>query len=256
MSQLRGHFNVLYALIIRDLMTRFGRQHLGFVWTILEPMILCTGVMVVWSFIHEPLIHGFPVVELVFTGYMPLTLWRHLTNPMAHLLRRNSGMLYHRPVSHVHIILARSILEFLSTSMAALVIYFILTASGLMDPIVRPDLVLAGWLYTGWYFGGMGLLIGTLTEYFEVAEKFIQPFNYLMLPLSGNFFMVDWLPDSVQHIALLNPSVNCFEMIRAGFGGAALNTHYNVGYLTAAAAIMSIFGAIAVYHVRDSIQVA
>ncbi|MEA2741427.1 MAG: capsular polysaccharide transport system permease protein, partial [Acetobacteraceae bacterium] len=74
MSRLRSHFDVFYALIIRDLMTRFGRQHLGFVWTILEPMILCTGVMFVWSFIHDPLIHGMPVVELVFTGYMPLTL--------------------------------------------------------------------------------------------------------------------------------------------------------------------------------------
>lgn len=255
MLQLRGHLNVLQALIIRDLVTRFGRRHLGFVWTILEPMILCTGVMFIWSFIHAPFIHGMSVVELVFTGYMPLTLWRHMTNPQALILHKNINLLYHRPISHAHIMLARSFLEFLSTTGAALVIYFMLTAVDLIEPIEHPDLVLAGWLYTGWYYGAMGLLIGALTEYWEIAEKFIQPFNYLMLPLSGVFFMVDWMPSYAQKLLLLNPSIHCFEIIRAGFAGEAFTTHYDVAYLTASSVAMTIFGAIAVYHVRDSVEV-
>ena len=255
MSGLRKHANVIYALIIRDLMSRFGRNHLGFVWTFLEPMILCTGVMSIWSFIHEPLMHGVPIVEMVFTGYMPLTLWRHMNGPMGLIIRRNSGMLYHRPVSHVDIMLARSVLEFVSTSAGAAIIYFVLATTGMVEPIVHPALVLAGWLYTGWYFGAMGLLIAALTEYWEIAEKFIQPFNYLMLPLSGVFFMVDWLPYYAQKLIVFNPSIHCFEMIRDGFIGEAVTTHYDVAYITASSMVMTMAALVAIYNVRDAVQV-
>jgi capsular polysaccharide transport system permease protein len=254
MTAVISNFQIFRALIIRDLMVRFGRHSLGFVWTIVEPMILCTGVMVIWSFIHEPIIHGIPIIAFIFTGYMPLTLWRHLTNTMGRILRSNVNLLYHRRVSHVHLILTRSILEFLSTTAAIAVIYFVLTSTGIIKPIVDYGLVLAGWLYVAWYFGSMGVLIGAMTEVWEPSEKFIQPFAYLQLPISGTFLMVDWLPDYAQRLILLNPSVHCFEMFRGGFFGPSIATHYDVWYITAWSAFLSFVAAAALYRVRDRIQ--
>jgi capsular polysaccharide transport system permease protein len=251
---IRTHVDTLSALIIRDMMVRFGRHHLGFVWTILEPMILCTGVMVIWSAIKEPIIHGVPILTFVMTGYMPLTLWRHVTSPMAKILRNHSSLLFHRPILHWHIMLARAILEFFSTTAALLVIYFVVVSIGLVEPIADVGLALSAWLFTGWYFGAMGLLIGAGTEYWEPAEKFIQPAQYLQLPLSGVFFMVDWLPAYAQKLLLLNPSVHCFEMFRAGFLGDGTPTHYSPWYLAAASIGMTIAAASAIYHVRDRIQ--
>ena len=42
--------------------------------------------------------------------------------------------------------------------------------------------------------------------------------------------MVDWLPHYAQKLLLLNPSVHCFEMFRAGFFGAEVTTHYDPAY--------------------------
>jgi capsular polysaccharide transport system permease protein len=254
MLAVRGHLNVLGALIIRDLMGRFGRNHLGFVWTILEPMILCVGVMTIWSMIRESMVHGIPIVAFVFTLYMPLTLWRHLTGPLARLMRNNAGMLYHRPVSKGHILLARCVLEFFSTTAALLIIYFVLVSASLVEPIKDPGLALAGWLFTGWYFGAQGLLISAWTEIWEPAEKFIQPSNYLQLPLSGAFLLVDWLPDYGRKLMLLNPSVHCYEMFRAGFFGEEITTHYDAVYLSAWCAALTVLAVAAVYHVGDRIQ--
>ena len=103
-----SHLTVIRALITRDLMTRFGRNNLGFVWTVVEPMILCTGVMILWSLIRAPMYHGVPVIVFVLTGYMPLTMWRHTTNPLIRLLRNNGALLYHRPISHADLIVARA----------------------------------------------------------------------------------------------------------------------------------------------------
>ncbi len=78
--------------------------------------------------------------------------------------------------------------------------------------------------------GGMGSIIAVLTEYSETTERFVQPMQYLMLPLSGSFFMVDWLPTSTQNVALLNPSVHCYEMFRAGVFGEEIPTHFTPWY--------------------------
>ena len=255
MLALRLHINVVRALIIRDLMGRYGRNHLGFVWTIVEPMILCVGVMLIWSLIKEATIHGMPIVPFVFTGYMPLTLWRHMTGPLVRLLSNNTGLFYHRPVSHVDMLLSRALLEFLSTSTAAMVIYFILVSLGVIEPIKNPGLVLAGWLFTGWYFGAQGLLISAWTEYWEPAEKFIQPANYLQLPISGVFLMTDWVPYYAQKLLLLNPSVHCFEMIRAGFFGDEVTTHYDVSYLAGSCTVLTVIAAAAIYHVRNHVEI-
>ncbi len=250
------HANVIHALMIRDLMGRFGRNHLGFAWTILEPMILCVGVMLIWSMIREPVIHGVPVVAFVFTGYMPLTLWRHLTSPLVKLLRNNSAILYHRPVSHVDILLARCALEFFSTTAAVIVVYFVIVSVDLMQPIKDPGLALAGWLFSGWYFCAQGLLINAWTENWEPAEKFIGPLNYLQLPISGVFAMVEWVPNYAQKLLLLNPSVHCIEMVRAGVFGNEITTHYDPLYLAAWCLAMTVLGGAATCHVRKSVRVS
>jgi capsular polysaccharide transport system permease protein len=249
----RSHINILRALIIRDLMARYGRAHLGIAWAVLEPMILCVGVMLIWSLIHDKTIHGVPVIAFVVTGYMPLTLWRHLTGSMVRLFRMNMGLLYHRPVAHVHVAAARIITEFLSTTAALGVIYFFTLSTGLVEPVVEPGLLLAGWLFTAWFFSGWGLVIAAITEYWEPADKFIGPANYLALPISGIFFMAAWMPNSTQKLFLLNPTVSCIEMFRAGFFGRTVETHFDVWYLATCSLILMIVGIWAVHAVRDHI---
>jgi capsular polysaccharide transport system permease protein len=245
------HLNIFQALIIRNLIGRFGRNHLGFLWTMLEPGILCVGVMLMWSLIKESTIHGIPIVTFVLSLYMPLTLWRHLTGPLAKLVRANTNLLYHRPVTQMHILLARCVLEFLSTTAALVVIYFVVVSLGLAEPVQDPGIALAGWLLTGWYFGALGVLISAWTEYWEPAERFIQPAMYIQLPLSGAFAMVDWFPRYAQKLLLLNPSVHCFEMFRAGFFGEAVTTYYDPLYLATSSAIFTIIAGAAVYHLGD-----
>ena len=254
MHTLGRHISVIVALIIRDLMGRFGRSHLGFVWTVLEPIILTSGVMLLWSVIKEPTIHGLPVLTFILTGYMPLTLWRHLTNPMARILRNNAALLYHAPVSSMHVLLARTVLEFLSVTSALVTVYFVVVSIGLVEPMQNPGLLLASWLLGGWYFGAMGLVIAVVTEFWEPADKFVQPMQYLALPLSGAFFLLDWLPEYAQRLLLINPSVNYFEMFRAGFIGPAVTTHYSALYLTVCAAVATVVGVAGILRVRDRMQ--
>lgn len=243
----------IHALLLRDMMMRYGRGNLGFVWVILEPMILTVGVMIIWS-IMGPSKHGIKVIELILTGYMPLTLWRHLTNNVVNIFRGSSPLLYHRHVTVFDLVAARQALEFIATSTALLFVWGTLNSAGVMSDIRRLDLFILGWMMMAWFGIAFGAVVAAVTEVSETAERMIQPIQYLNIPLSGVFFMVDWVPDWAQHLLLYHPLVHCYEVFRAGYFGETVVTHYDLGYFATCAFVMSFIGVISIRAVRSRIQ--
>ena len=250
-----GQIRNIHALIIRDLMMRYGREHLGFVWVILEPMILTTGVLFLWSLMKGGQEQGVKILELVLTGYMPLTLWRHLTNPMVFFYRANAGLRYHYRITLYDLLFSRLLLEFGGTTAALVVVASVMTLAGLIDPVQDWTLLIGGWLMMGLFASGFGMLIIIATEQSEIAEKFIQPFQYLLVPLSGTFFMVEWLPVDLQNLILYNPMIHCFEMFRAGLFGDAVPTHFSWPYVLTWACAMNCFGLWGIHRIRRNLQI-
>jgi capsular polysaccharide transport system permease protein len=221
----------LHALTVREMMMRYGRDNLGFLWIFIEPMLLCVGVMALWTFIHAPFEHGLTIVALVLTGYMPLTLWRHMTSHAAVLpFKRNVALLYHRHVSLLDVFLTRIFLEFAGSTTAFLLVSSILVAINLVEAPHDIGLVIAGWLSMALLSAGVSLNVALITEFSEISERFVPLFQYLTLPISGFFFMIDWLPSFAQNLIWYNPTIHCYEMIRAGFFGDSVQTYFSPWY--------------------------
>lgn len=222
---------VIVALSIRQLMTKYGRSNIGFLWIVLEPMILCSGVLVVRSFISGGHENGIPLIAMLWSGYMPLTLWRHLSSAGVNSIRRSAGMLYHRDISIFDCFLSTFVIETGGCTMAAFIVYWVLYT---FDLIGAPDdmaLLLGGWCLMAWIALSAMVGFAVLTQIWEPAERFVQPFQYLFLPLCGFFFMVSWLPTYAQKYAWWVPTVHCYEMIRAGLlSKAEVETHYTWWY--------------------------
>ncbi|MEZ5817632.1 MAG: ABC transporter permease [Hyphomicrobiaceae bacterium] len=245
---------VLGALIVRDLMTRFGRANVGFLWVILEPMLLVSLVLLVRAAIFPPYEHDLEMVVIVLTGYMPLTLYRHITNIGPNLYRRSIPFLYHRHITFLDVLLARSALEFAATTAALVAVYAILLTLQVCSPMKDPGLCAAGWFTMGYLSFGLASLLAILTEVSDTAERFIQPLQYIMLPISGTFYMIAWLPSSVQEVAWYIPLVHCYEMFRAGFFGEEVQTTYAVWYPVAWGTVMAALGIGLIDYVRDRVH--
>jgi ABC-type polysaccharide/polyol phosphate export permease len=63
-----------------------------------------------------------------------------------------------------------------------------------------------------------------------------------MFPLSGVAFMVHWLPPEYREAVLWLPMVNGLEILREGYFGDVVPTHYDVGYLAEFCAGLTFFG--------------
>jgi len=240
-SRVANQLRVIGALMIRNVVARYGRGNLGFLWLIVEPIVLVGGVLLLWVFLHPKGTHGVSPAAFVLTGYLPLTLWRHLSNSVR-IMSGNYGLLYHRRISVFDIIVANALTEIAGVSAAGLAVFFMLLSIGVVDWIDDASLVLLGWLMMAWLGFSLSCLTAGLSEKSEVLLHLIQPVQYLTLPISGVFFMVSWLPKSAQDYALLVPMVHIYEMIRAGFFGHIIETHFSVGYVMIWAIVLTALG--------------
>ena len=241
---------VIWALILREMTTRYGRENIGFLWIIGEPILFCGGVAIAWTTMRPAHEHGLPVTAIVITGYIPLTMWRHCIGRAVKAYESNGSLLFHRQVTPLDIITARSALEVAGTVMAGLIVAIIAVMVGFMDPPKDIGLVLLGLTYQALFCYACALLIATLSEMSDVMEKFVGVISYLAIPFSGAFTMVDWVPKHFQFILLWSPSVNNVEMIRGGQFGSASHPIYDLYYDTWMTALLLVIGISLTLRVR------
>src|SRR5580693_1918027 len=188
-DDLATQWRVVGALLIREIYTRFGRDGLGFGWIVLEPLIFAVPVLLLWSVVRAPYEHGVALLPFLWSGYLPILLFRHVGARMLIFVRVNAGLLYHRQVTIFDIFLARCILEVASNLMAVVASFVLFYAVGMLDLPDNLPMFYLGYFYMIWWSATTGLIVGALSERSEWTEKIWQPFSYLYMFFSGFFYM-------------------------------------------------------------------
>ncbi len=239
----------MHALMMREVITRFGRDNLGVLWVVGEPMIFTLGVTALWTF--AGLNHGssLPIVAFAITGYSSVLMWRNSVGRCVSALQSNFNLLYHRNVQVIDVFLTRILLEMAGATMSFIVLSALFISLGMMSAPIDPLTVIFGWLMLAWFGISLALLIGAATAYSELVERLWQPTSYLLFPLAGAAFMVDWLPPSAQNVVLFLPMVHGVEMIRDGYFGNTVRTHYDMSYMAMCCLVLSLA---ALFLVRDA----
>lgn len=225
---LRVQNRVLHALMLRELHTRFGRENIGFLWIMVEPLLFAGLVALMWRIMKGSDEHGISVVAFVVTGYIPLTFFRHAVARSVAVFTANGSLLYHRQVKIVDFILVRISLEVLGAMMAFAFISTILIFFDLFPVPSEPGKLIAGWFLYTLVVSSICFVVSPLSEMSEVLEKFIPALTYIMIPISGAFTLVSWLTPDLRDIMLLSPFVSPMELIRGGVWGDQVNTYYNI----------------------------
>ena len=239
----------MHALMMREVITRFGRDNLGVLWVVGEPMIFTLGVTALWTF--AGLNHGssLPIAAFAITGYSSVLMWRNSVGRCLSALQSNFNLLYHRNVQVIDVFLTRTLLEMAGATMSFVVLSAVFISLGMMSAPIDPLKVLFGWLMLAWFGISLALLIGAATAYSEIVERLWGPTSYLLFPLAGAAFMVDWLPQAAQNVVLLLPMVHGVEMIRDGYFGNTVRTHYDLSYMAMCCLLLSLA---ALFLVRDA----
>jgi capsular polysaccharide transport system permease protein len=255
LSAVRRHSKIVGALMMRETITRFGREGLGFLWVIGEPLLFCLFVLGMWSLLKPDYEHGVRLGPFVMTGYMSLLLLRHQIGFSMYALQGNIGLLHHRQISVLHLFLARNTLEFAGGTAAFVVVYVILLALGQVGPPKDALLLYSGWFLLGLMGNGIAIIMAALAMRSDLMERLVPVLTYALIPVSGAFFMVGWLPDRFRDPFLLVPFPNAIEMIRAGVFGEFVATYYHPIYAIACAGVMNFLGLVLLASSKDLVEV-
>ena len=251
----RNHGRIIRALVLRETITRYGREGIGFVWLFIEPLLFCFGVMALWTMIKPEYEHGVRVAPFVMTGYMCLLLFRHIVQALGGAIPANVGLMHHRRVRPIHIYLSRVVLEIGGGIMAFFIVYVILLCLSAVSPPHDLLLIYSGYFILAWLSAAFAIFFASLAILYEVAERIMPVFMYTMIPLSGAFVMVDWIPDQYQWIYLLNPLPHTIEMLRAGVFGEFVPTHYDPLYPIIWAASLTVLGLLLMVRAQRFLEV-
>lgn len=202
---------LLEQLIARDLKNKYRKSVLGYLWSVLNPLMMMAILTVVFSTMFRFQIDNYPVYllsgQLVFTFFSEAT-----NNGMRGVL--GNGALIKKVYLPKYIFPLSSVLSSFVTmvfSMVALLIVMIVTATPFHETIIMLPLVL---LYILLFSIGISILLSALLVYFQdlayLWGVFLTALNYLT-PI---FYPVDILPEWIKTYMVLNPMFDYIEMFR------------------------------------------
>ncbi len=222
---------VIGALLIREIITRYGRNNIGFLWLFVEPLLLTLIIALMWKFVRADQFSTLNIMAFVLTGYPMAMMWRNASNRAIGAISANASLLYHRNVRVLDTIFARVLLEIAGATIAQVVLMAILVALGWIDMPHDVFYMLMAWLLMAMFALGLGLVICSIAFKFEAFGKIWGTLSFVMLPLSGAFFFVDTLPAQVHKLILWIPMIHGTEMLRQGYFGVSVVTYENPWYL-------------------------
>ncbi|MFB0872451.1 MULTISPECIES: ABC transporter permease [unclassified Sphingobium] len=252
---LRVQGSVVGALLMRELHTRYGRRGLGYVWLFLEPMLLAVMVVSLKLFSHER--HygkGISVVAFIILGYTIFIMFRGIWNRSDKAIEANLALMYHRMVTVFDILLARALLEAAASLMAFIILQGLCIMVEMADWPARPLYFVTGFLQYFWFSLALSMIVCAACYENTTIEKFVHPISYILMPLSGAFFMVEWFPDKFHGLIAYWPMASVFEEMRYGWFEPASDEHFYPLYVCSVSMVLTLVGLLAIKLVRRKVE--
>jgi capsular polysaccharide transport system permease protein len=246
---------VIGALMVRELVTRFGRENIGFLWVMAEPLMFAVLVGVMWRFMKGPEEHGVSVIAFVASGYIPLTLFRHAVMRAIRVFTVNSSLMYHRQIKVLDFVLVRFLIEMIGAMMAYVFVAALLIALNEFPIPADMGALLMGWFLYCLFTFSLCLVLAPLSEMSDVLEKIMPVTTYIMIPFSGTFNMVAWLTPGAQDAMYYSPFVHGMEMMRYGIFGDRVNAQWDVTVPIASSIFIMLIGLAMCRRVRRELVV-
>jgi len=242
-------------LMVREIITRFGRENIGFLWMMVEPLMFAGLVGILWRYMKGPEEHGVSIYAFVATGYIPITLFRHASMRSVRVFSVNGSLMYHRQIKILDFILVRFLIEMIGAMMAGIFIAVLLGALGEFPVPSDIGAMLVGWFLYCLFTFSLCLVMAPLSELSDVLEKVIPVATYIMIPFSGCFSMTAWLTPEAQSAMYYSPFVQSMELFRYGIFGPQIDAQWDTTVPIVVSVVLLLLGLALCRRIRRELVV-
>jgi len=248
-NSLSKFLRVLAALVIREMITRYGRSWGGYVWAVLEPI----GIIVILSLAFSQIVRapaiGSSFVLFYATGYIPFHFFLETSLNTGLSVSVNKALLQLPMVTALDVLLSRFLLSVLTLILVACVIFggMLLIVEDQVD-LAFDHLLLSG--AAGLMLGlGVGAMNAVVFEFFPPWRQIWGIVSRPLFIISGIFFTFDELPRAIRDILWWNPLIHVVGEARRGFYPAYDGDYVTISFpLLVGASLFTVGAAMLVRH--------
>lgn len=213
-TSLQIMFDTVYALMVRELKTRFGAKRLGYFWAVAEPVAQASIMAAIWSLMGRNSLSGIPVALFMISGIVPFKFFAKLLPQLTSSVQSNKALFTYRQVSVLDPLVTRLIIEVVTY----IVVFCIILAAmawlgydiGMQDFLffvfINLLLIMLGL--------GLGLMLCVSMAYWEDTAKILSVVMMPMFIISGIFFTATMIPAQYLYLFDWNPVFHVIELIR------------------------------------------
>ncbi|MDQ2185025.1 ABC transporter permease [Alcaligenaceae bacterium A4P071] len=113
---------VLFALVLREVRGRIGRNRLGAFWFVFEPIAHILVLMAIFTFLRGRSVQGMDFPVFLVTGIVPFLLFKNIALKGMEAINANKALFAYRQIKPIDTVFARVIVELSLTSLIYIVL--------------------------------------------------------------------------------------------------------------------------------------
>ncbi len=212
MRQLLRYQDLIWILVQRDLKVRYRRSAIGFLWTMLQPLMMMVVLNIVFSQIFRFEVKNYPVYALaglLFWNFFAQTIVTSMNS-----LKGNANILQKLPVPLAVFPIATVISGLVNLSLALLPLFAILLATGhrfTSALLFLPVSILVAAVFTL----GAGLILSPLAVFFSDVVELVSVVLTMLFYMTPVIYPKEIAGDtSFYWLVRFNPARSILEVFR------------------------------------------
>jgi capsular polysaccharide transport system permease protein len=221
----------IFALVLREISTTYGRSAGGYVWAVLEPAAGVVLLTIIFSigFRSPPL--GTDFAYFYASGLLAFTMYVDISAKLGQSIQFSQRLLAYPRVTFVDALLARLLLNSLTQLIVHLIVMTFVVLISPSDTTIDMSKLVIGYAMIIVLSAG----IGTLNSFLSLAYPiWATAWAVLSRPLfiaSCIFFVFDSVPQPYNDYLWYNPLVHIVGMMRDGYYPYYQPAYVSVAYV-------------------------
>ncbi len=202
---------LINELVLRDLKVKYRRSFLGYLWSLLNPLLMMTIMYFVFSNVFRFDIPNYPLY--LICGQTLKTFFNESTNMAMHSIVANAPLIKKVYIPKFIFPVSRVLSSFvtMSFSLVAIVIVMIIMQVKVSWPIL---LVVFPLFFLFIFCCSMGMILSALSVYFRDITHLYGVFTLAMMYATPIFYPLDAVSAQIQAIIKLNPMYHFINLFR------------------------------------------
>ena len=202
---------LIHELVIRDLKVKYRRSFLGYLWSLLNPLLMMTVMAVVFSHIFRANVENYPLY--LICGQTLFTFFTESTNMSMYAILINAQLIkkiyipkFIFPVSRV-----LSCFVTMSFSLTAILLVMLFTRAHFYWTILLSPIPI---VFLFLFCCGMGMILSALSVYFRDITHLWGVVTLAWMYATPIFYSIDMMPTLLMRVMKLNPMYHFLNTFR------------------------------------------